>query len=88
MQAPPGVPVGSLVASEEVDLGFQQHSELMDVEGITLLGPLPGEAAITSTFSGGVLASSAHPDAALRALAFLSSDHAAPFVRARGMSPA
>jgi molybdate transport system substrate-binding protein len=39
--APPGVPVGSLVAKGEVELGFQQLSELMHLEGIDVIGPLP-----------------------------------------------
>ncbi|MGZ5787237.1 MAG: substrate-binding domain-containing protein, partial [Ramlibacter sp.] len=38
VQAPAGVPVGSLVASGEVALGFQQLSELMHLEGITVVG--------------------------------------------------
>ena len=33
VQAPPGVPVGSLVARGDVDLGFQQLSELMHLRG-------------------------------------------------------
>ena len=41
VQAPPGVPVGSLVAQGEVALGFQQLSELMNLAGIDVLGPLP-----------------------------------------------
>ena len=34
VQAPAGVPVGSLLARGEADLGFQQRSELMDVSGV------------------------------------------------------
>ena len=33
VQAPPGVPVGTLVAEGKVELGFQQLSELMHLEG-------------------------------------------------------
>ncbi len=50
---PPGVPVGSLVASGQAALGFQQRSELLGVEGITLVGDLQGTAAYVTTFSGG-----------------------------------
>ena len=39
VQAQPGTPVGTLVASGAVELGFQQQSELMHVPGIDIVGP-------------------------------------------------
>jgi len=50
----PGTPVGSLVASGEVFLGFQQLSELISIAGIEVLGTLPSEIAYTTIFSSGV----------------------------------
>ncbi len=87
LQAPPGVPVGSLVARGDAALGFQQLSELRDVAGITVLGPLPGEAAISSTFAGGVLAASTRRIGAAEALDLLGSPEVAPTVRAGGLTP-
>ncbi len=88
VQAPPGVPVGSLVANGVVELGFQQYSELMDVPGITVLGPLPDAIQIITTFSAGVAASSTQPDAVRALLAFLSSPAVAAIKRRQGMEPA
>lgn len=85
---PPGVPVGSLVARGEVELGFQQLSELIHVEGITVVGPLPPEIQITTTFSAAVCVTSAQPDAVRGLLAFLCSDAAADAKRRQGMEPA
>ena len=52
--APPGVPVGSLVAGGEVALGFQQLSELLHVDGLKIAGPLPEAIQITTIFSAGL----------------------------------
>jgi len=88
VQAPAGVPVGSLVARGEVALGFQQLSELMYLEGIDLCGPMPEAVQIITTFSGGVCASSHLPEAARRLLDFMASPAAAAAKRRQGMDPA
>lgn len=88
MQARPGVPVGSLVASGEVDIGFQQVSELMHVDGIRVLGLLPEPIQKTTTFSA-AMGSSVRNRAAARAfLDFLISPEAEPAKVANGMTAA
>jgi molybdate transport system substrate-binding protein len=71
--APPGVPVGSLVARGECALGFQQHSELLNVPGIVVLGPLPEAIQLMTTFSGAIATSSQQPAAARQALEFMAA---------------
>ena len=88
VQAPPGVPVGSLVAQGEVALGFQQLSELLHVQGIQIVGPLPAAIQITTTFSAGVGVHSQQVDAARALLAYLASPAAADAKRKQGMEPA
>ncbi|CAG1012493.1 aconitate Delta-isomerase [Burkholderiaceae bacterium] len=73
VQAPPGVPVGTLVARGEVELGFQQLSELMHLEGIDVLGTMPPGAEIVTTFSGAVCAASSQPAAARALLDYIRS---------------
>jgi len=51
---PPGTPVGSLIASGKVALGFQQLSELISIPNIDVLGTLPAEIAYITTFSSGI----------------------------------
>lgn len=87
VQAPPGVPVGSLVARGEVALGFQQLSELIHLEGIDLLGPMPASVAITTTFSGALCAASKQPGAVREMFAFMASPDAAEAKRRNGMEP-
>jgi molybdate transport system substrate-binding protein len=88
VQAPPGVPVGALVAQGKVALGFQQLSELLNVPGIDVLGPLPPAVQTITTFSAGLAAASAQPDAARAALAFMASPATADVKRRHGMEPA
>ena len=86
--APPGVPVGSLVASGQVDLGFQQRSELIHLPGITLLGNLPDAIQITTTFCAAIAKASSHPQEARALLRFLTSAQAADAICRQGMVPA
>ena len=88
VQAPPGVPVGALVARGDVDLGFQQLSELLHVPGITIVGPLPAAIQITTTFPAGLVAGSTQPDAVRAMLDFMRSPAAAEAKRRQGMEPA
>ncbi len=85
---PPGVPVGSLVASGDVALGFQQYSELMHLPGITVLGDLPEPIQIVTTFTGAICATSPRPDAVRALLAFMASPEADDAKRRQGMAPA
>lgn len=88
VQAPPGVPVGTLVARGDVALGFQQFSELMHLEGIDVIGQLPDAIQIITTFSAGVCTASSQGEAVRRMLAFMASPEAAPAKRRHGMDPA
>ena len=88
VQAPPGVPVGSLLARGDVALGFQQLSELIHVEGIDLLGPLPPAVQIVTTFSAAAGPASAHADAVRALLDWMASPDTAQAKRRQGMEPA
>ena len=88
VQAPPGVPVGTLVARGEVDLGFQQFSELMHVEGIHVLGTMPAETPIVTVFSAGLCAASRQPQQARALIEFMRSPLTAELKRRHGMEPA
>lgn len=88
VQAPPGVPVGTLVARGEVALGFQQLSELMHVEGIDVIGPLPDAAQITTIFSAGLCTGSPQGEAVSGMLGFMASPDAAQAKQRHGMQPA
>ena len=88
VKAPPGVPVGALIARGEVALGFQQLSELLNVTGIDLVGMLPPAIEIITSFSGAVTATCKQPEAASDLLRFMASPECAATIRQNGMDPA
>jgi molybdate transport system substrate-binding protein len=82
---PPGTPVGALIARGEVELGFQQRSELIQVEGVEVLGPLPPSIQIVTTFSGAIGARAREPEAARALLEFMASPETTDAKRRQGM---
>ncbi len=88
IQAPPGVPVGSLIASGQVALGFQQLSELIHLPGIDVLGPLPSAIQLITTFSGGVSSRSVKASSCLAFLDFVRSPASASVIHEQGMAQA
>jgi molybdate transport system substrate-binding protein len=88
VQAPPGVPVASLVAKGEVALGFQQLSEMLGVEGIEIAGPLPPAIQITTIFSAGIGAKTTQGDIVRSALSFMAAPACDAAKRTQGMQAA
>ncbi len=88
VQAPPGVPVGTLVARGEVALGFQQLSELMHLDGITVVGTLPEAVAVTTVFSAATCSASAQQETVAKLFAFMAAAESAPVKQKHGMQAA
>lgn len=86
--APPGVPVGGLVAEGKADLGFQQLSELIHLSGIEIVGGLPPDIQKRTMFSAGIPVASSNPEGARAVLAYMTAPTAADLKRNNGMEPA
>ncbi len=86
--APPGVPVGSLLAAAKAALGFQQLSELIHMAGIDVVGPLPASVQLITTFSAGISTTCGQVDATRKLLAGMASAEATPAKRKHGLEPA
>jgi molybdate transport system substrate-binding protein len=82
-----GERVGTVVARGDAEIGFQQISELLPIEGIDFAGPLPSEVQRVTMFAAGVVSRSKHPDAARAYVRFLGSPAAARVVRKTGLEP-
>jgi len=86
VQAPPGMPVATLLARGEVDLGFQQLGELMDMPGVEVAGLLPEPLQAITTFAGAATSGAVSRAEVDRLLRFLASPDVADVKRRHGMS--
>jgi molybdate transport system substrate-binding protein len=85
---PPGVPVGSIVASGTAALGFQQLSELLNCPGIEVVGALPPAIQSITVFSGGIATGCEDLVSARALLAYMASPAVADVKRRHGMEAA
>jgi molybdate transport system substrate-binding protein len=86
-QIGPGLPVGKAVADREGEIGFTQVSELLSVDGIDYVGPLPADVQHVTVFSAGLHASARAPEAAKALVEFLTGQQAAAVIGHCGMEP-
>lgn len=82
-----GERVGAVVARGELEIGFQQMSELLPVPGIAHITPLPPEVQKVSAFSAGVAATCADAELARKVIQFLVSADAAGAITNSGLEP-
>ena len=79
--------VAAVVARGEIEIGFQQVSEILSIDGAAYAGPLPAEYQRVTTFSAGIATEAGNPDGAQQLLDFLSSGEAAPTIAETGLEP-
>ena len=75
------------LVSGEADLAVQQISELKQVAGIEVVGPIPHDLQTPAVFSAGRMANAKHADAADRLLRYLASPDVVPVLRQSGLEP-
>ncbi|KGT76723.1 molybdate ABC transporter substrate-binding protein [Bradyrhizobium japonicum] len=75
------------LVSGEADLAVQQISELKQVEGIEVVGPIPRDLQTPAVFSAGRMANTRHAEAADRLLRYLASPEVVPVLRQSGLEP-
>ena len=71
----------------EADIAVQQLSELKQVAGVELVGPIPLSLQTAAIFTGGRMAASENADQADALLTYLASPEVAPVLRESGLEP-
>ena len=79
--------VGEVVARGDADIAVQQISELLPVQGIQILDPLPAEFQQTITYGATAFPQSLHREAAQAFVNFLRSEPARVVLRKKGLDP-
>jgi len=77
-----------LIAKGEVELGMYLITEIRAVEGVTLVGPLPGELQSYVVYAGAVSMGASSHDAGKMFLAYISGLAARVHWQAAGFEPA
>ena len=72
------------VASGEVEIGFNQVSEILAQPSVELAGPLPSEIQNYTPFAPGIVTGGSQPNAASALVTFLSSPTAQTVLKAKG----
>ncbi|UWF47068.1 substrate-binding domain-containing protein [Pseudomonas sp. N3-W] len=83
----PKIPVGSVVATGDYQLGFQQVSELLPVPGVKFVDKIPESLQSVTRFAAGIPLGAQHPAEARALLDYLASPAARPEVEATGLDP-
>jgi molybdate transport system substrate-binding protein len=83
----PGTYVGTMLVNGEVELGIQQIPELAFVNGVEVVGPLPGDLQAVTVFAVGVPTVAKEAGAAKAFINFLRSAEALAVIKAKGLDP-
>jgi len=84
---PSGGTIGTIVASGDCEIGFQQVSELVHIRGIEYLGELPAEIQNITVFTAAIPSTAANPDGGKALANFLTQPGTAPAKKKHGLHP-
>jgi len=76
------------VADGEAEIALTQISEILPFAGAELVGPLPSEVQLSTTYVAAIGAGTSHAEAAAALIKFITAPSAAPLFRAKGLDPA
>ena len=80
--------VATWVARGDLEIGFQQVSELLPIAGVDFVGTIPAPYQKVTIFSAGVAKGSKEPEAGQALIKFLTSKSVYPIIEKQGLEPA
>jgi molybdate transport system substrate-binding protein len=80
--------VATWVARGDVEVGFQQVSELLPIPGVDFAGEIPAHYQKVTVFSVGLAAATQQPEVARQLVDFLKSPSLYPALKKQGLEPA
>lgn len=81
----PKIPVASVVANSDYEVGFQQVSELLPVAGATFVGKIPESVQSVTRYAAGIPVGAQHPEEAKALLDYLAAPDAQAAVKSTGL---
>lgn len=87
-QTPAGKTVADMLAARDVEIGFQQASELLHARALTYVGPLPRDLQFVTVYGAGITAAAKDNAAAKSLMRYFTSSSSIRAIRASGMEPA
>jgi molybdate transport system substrate-binding protein len=88
MHLPPEKGPAQAAADGEAEIALTQISEILPYAGAELVGPLPRDIQLVTTYVTAIGAGTPHADAAAKLIKLITAPAVAPVLRAKGLDPA
>lgn len=79
--------VASVVARGELEIGFQQISEILPIAGVELVGPIPESLQKVTVFAAAITQRAENPEVAWTLIEYLASKQVAKVISLTGLIP-
>jgi molybdate transport system substrate-binding protein len=79
------IPVASVVAKGDYELGFQQVAELLPIPGVTFVAKIPEDVQSVTRYAAGIPVNAEHPKQAKALLDYMASPKAQAAVQSTGL---
>jgi molybdate transport system substrate-binding protein len=75
------------VGRGEAEIGLQQVSEVLAIQGVDFVGPIPADIQYVTVYAAGIVAGSKEIEASRKLISYLTSAAAVESIKKSGMEP-